>query len=80
MGEGIDGEKRREEMKEREENKKERKENEKRKEKGRFETSSSDLPAFLRFELVRPRVKFRLLDEGYTPKGRDSSSFGLFPP
>ena len=84
MGEGIRGEKQREERKEREEEKKERKrerkEKKKGKEKGRFETSSSDLSVFRWSEFIGSRVKVRLLDEGYAPRGRDSSSFGLFPP
>ena len=35
--------------------------------------------AFRRSELVGPRSKVRIFDEGYTPRGRDSSYFGLFP-
>ena len=33
---------------------------------------------FQRSELVGPRSKVRLLDEGYVPRGRDSSYFGYF--
>ena len=29
-------------------------------------------------ELFGPRSKVRIFDKGYTPKGRDSSYFGLF--
>ena len=36
--------------------------------------------AFRRSKLVGPRSKVRIFDEGYTPRGRDSSYFGLFPP
>ena len=35
---------------------------------------------FQRSELVGPRSKVRLFDEGYTPRGRDSSYFGYFHP
>ena len=59
---------------------KERKEKEKGKKKGRSETSSFDLPVFRQSEFIGPKVKVCLLDEGYTSRGRDSSSFGLFPP
>ena len=47
---------------------------------GRSVASSSDLSAFRRSEFVGPRIKARLLIEGYTPRGRDSSSFGYFHP
>ena len=33
-----------------------------------------------RSEFVGLRVKVRLLNEGYAPRGRDSSSFGYFHP
>ena len=33
--------------------------------------------AFRRLELVGPRSKVRIFDEGYTPRGRDSSYFDL---
>ena len=33
---------------------------------------------FRRSELVGQRSKVRIFDEGYTPRGRDSSYFGLF--
>ena len=83
MGEGIGGEKQREERKEREEGKKERKRERKEKNKGkeigRSETSSSDLPVFRWSEFIWLRLKVRLLDAGYAQRGRDSSSFGLFP-
>ena len=39
--------------------------------------SSSD---FRQSKFVRTRVKVRLLDEGYAPRGRDSSYFSLFLP
>ena len=32
---------------------------------------------FRRSELVRSRSKVRIFDKGYTPRGRDSSYFGL---
>ena len=35
-------------------------------------------PAFRRSGLIGPRRKVRLRDEGYAPRGRDSSYFGLF--
>ena len=35
-------------------------------------------PAFRRLELIGPRSKVRIFDEGYDPRGRDSSYFGLF--
>ena len=38
------------------------------------------LPAFRRLELIGPRSKVGKFDEGYAPRGRDSSYFGLFPP
>ena len=34
--------------------------------------------AFRQSELIRPRSKIRIFEEGYTPRGRDSSYFGLF--
>ena len=75
----IGGEKQREERKEKEkENKKKGREEEERKEDPK--ASSSDLPAFRRSKFVRPRVIVRSLDEGYAPRGRVSSYFGLFPP
>ena len=36
------------------------------------------LLAFQRLELVRPRSKVHIFNEGYAPRGRDSSYFGLF--
>ena len=36
--------------------------------------------AFRRLELVGPKSKGYIFDEGYAPRGRDSSYFGLFPP
>ena len=35
--------------------------------------------AFRRSELVGPRSKVYIFDEGYAPRDRDSSYFGLFP-
>ena len=34
--------------------------------------------AFRWSELVEPRSKFHIFDDDYTPRGRDSSYFGLF--
>ena len=36
--------------------------------------------AFRRSEFVGSKIKVRLLDEGYSPRGKDSSYLGLFPP
>ena len=36
--------------------------------------------AFRRSELIGPRSKVCIFDEGYAPRGRDSFYFGLFPP
>ena len=36
--------------------------------------------AFQWSEIVGPRSKVCIFDEGYAPRGRDSSEFGLFPP
>ena len=36
--------------------------------------------AFRRSEFIGSKIKVRLLDEGYSPRGRDSSYLGLFPP
>ena len=47
---------------------------------GRSVASSSDISGFLQSEFVWPRIKARLLNEGYAPRGRDSSSFGYFHP
>ena len=33
---------------------------------------------FRRLELVRVRSKVRIFDDGYSPRGRDSSYFGFF--
>ena len=33
---------------------------------------------FRRSEILGPRSKVCIFDEGYTPRGRDSSYFGLF--
>ena len=79
VGEGIDGAKQREERKEREKEK-EKKGREKEERKEDQEGSSSGLPAFRRSEFFGPKVKVRLLDEGYAPRGRDSFYVGLFPP
>ena len=79
MGEVIGGEKQREERKEREKEK-EKKGREKEERKEDPKASSFYLLKFRRSEFVRLRVKVHLLDEGYTPRGRDSFYFGLFPP
>ena len=79
VGEGIGGEKQREERKEREKEK-EKKWREKEERKEDSEASSSGVPAFRRSKFVRQRVKVRILDEAYAPRGRDSSYVGLFPP
>ena len=76
VGKGIGGEKQREEIKEREKEK-EKKGRKKRKEDPK--AFSSDLPAFWLSEFVGSRVKVSLIDEGYAPRNRDSSYFGLFP-
>ena len=76
VGEGISGEKQREERKEREKEK-EKKGREKEERKEHLEASSFDLPAFRRLEFVGLRVIVRLLDKGYAPRGRDSSYFGI---
>ena len=34
--------------------------------------------AFQRLELIGPRSKVRIFDDGYAPRGMDSSYFGLF--
>ena len=34
--------------------------------------------AFRQSELVGPKSKVHIFNEGYTPRGRDSSYFGLF--
>ena len=79
MGEGIGGEKQREERKEGEkENEKKVRNKEERKKDSK--ASSFDLPVFQRSKFVRPRVKVRLLDEGYTLRGRDSSYLVYFHP
>ena len=70
MGEGIGGEKKKNEKKGRE--------NEEWKEDPK--ASSSDLLVFRRSEFVGPRVKVYLLNKDYAPRGRNSSYFGLFPP
>ena len=35
---------------------------------------------FRRLGLVGPRSKVCIFNEGYAPRGKDSSYFGLFPP
>ena len=59
---------------------KEKKVREKEGKEGRSSSFFLQFPTFQRSEFVRPRVKVRLLDEGYAPRGRDSSYFGLYPP
>ena len=63
--------------KKRKERERERKGREKEGEKeiGVFFLSS---PAFRQLELVGPRSKVRIFDEGYAPRGQDFSYFGLF--
>ena len=58
------------ERKERRKRKKEREKEKKEREKRKL--------AFRRSELVGPRSKGCIFDEGYAPRGRDSSYFGLF--
>ena len=55
-------------------------EKERKKRKEGWRASSSDLPMFRKSEFVGSRVKVCLRSEGYTPRGRDFSSFGLFSP
>ena len=64
------------------ERKKERKgkEKERKRKRGKSVSFFSRSLTFRRLELVRPRSKVRLLDEGYTPRGSDSSYFGYFHP
>ena len=73
----------------RRENERERKERNRRKENREWEKKGRERgrkgnrlvlssSAIQRSGLVRPRSKVRLRDEGYAPRGRDSSSFGLF--
>ena len=89
MGKGIRWRKYQVEWRE----KKERKEREKERGKGKREKRDKEkgrerkedrqlrpLPAFLRSKFVWPRVKVRLLNEGYALRGNDSFSFDLFPP
>ena len=82
FGGGREKEKEKREKKEKEEGgKKKRKEEEKGGENGEGRTTGGfflESSAFRWSELVRPRSKVRPHDEGYTPKGRDSSYFGLF--
>ena len=55
-------------------------EKERKKRKEGWRASSSDLPVFRKSEFVGSRVKVCLRSEGYAPRGRDFSSFGLFSP
>ena len=68
---------RRKKKKERKERKKEREREGEERERERERKGS---PAFRRSELVGPRSKVCIFDEGYAARGRDSSYFGLFPP
>ena len=54
--------------------KRERKESKKERERKRGKRKS----AFRQSKLVGPKSKVHIFDEGYTPRGRDSSYFGLF--
>ena len=68
------------ERKEREEKKRERgrRKRERKKEKRKSTCSSLAPPVFRRSELVGQRSKVHIFDEGYAPRGRDSSYIGLF--
>ena len=61
---------------EEERNKKERKE--KKKKKKRERKRGERKSAFRQSELIGPRRKVRIFDKGNTPRGKDSSYFGLF--
>ena len=50
-----------------------RKEKERKGERGKLASFFLRSPTFRRLELVGPRGKVSLLDEGYAPRGRDSS-------
>ena len=80
----FDGEKQREERKEREKEKKEKRKRMRRKgernREGKEDRQLRPLSAFRQSEFVGKRVKVCLRDEGYAPRGRDSSSFGYFHP
>ena len=54
--------------------KRERKESKKERERKRGKRKY----AFRQSELVGPKSKVHIFDEGFTPRGRDSSYFGLF--
>ena len=82
FGGGREKEKGKREKKEKKKGgKKDRKEEEKGREMGEGRTVDGFLlgsSAFRRSELIRPRSKVHLRDEGYTPRCKDSSYFGLF--
>ena len=59
---------------------KEKKGREKKGEEGRSNSFFLLFPAFRRSEVVELRVKVRLLDEGYTPRGRDFPTLVDFLP
>ena len=69
-----------------EKGKKEKKRKERKRErKGREKEGEEEIdvfflgsPAFRQLKLIGPRSKVRIFNEGYAPRGRDSSYFGLF--
>ena len=75
---GREGQKGKE--KEKEKGEKGKKEREKEREEREREKKEKGKSAFRRSELVGPRIKVYIFEEGYDPRGRDSSYFGLFPP
>ena len=64
--------------KERKEKKKEKKKKKVKEKKGRERRGKGNQSSVRRSKLIRPRSKVRIFDEGYTPRGRDFSYFGLF--
>ena len=69
------------ENKENKERNKEKKEKEKEGEEGKKKNHVLPLISGVSMsELIEQRSKVCLLDESYAPRGRDSSSFSLFPP
>ena len=65
------------EEKEKRKGKKEKKEREMRRRKGKRKREKKKL-VFQQSEFVGPRSKGFIFDEGYAPRGKDSSYFGLF--
>ena len=73
----VEEESNKKERKEKKKEKKKKKKIERKRRKGERKRGKR-ISAFRRLELVRPRSKVRIFDEGYTPRSRDSLYFGLF--